>query len=136
MSEVEKLHSVFCEITGQQGLSLRFDRLRGWHEWIQCGWGEEDLRLVVRYLRRAIAEDKRNPGALKWSNLIGQPDRFEEDLYEARRVLRKPRPETVQRPQPLPGGGARLVESAPPDEPVDVGAFFTDLRKRLQNPTK
>lgn len=127
------LHAVFCEITGQQGLSLRFDRMRVWHEWMQCGWGEEELRLVVRYLRRGISEGRRNNGALKFSNLIGQPDRFEEDLLEARRVMRirPPRPATVESKQALPGGGERIIEVPPEDAPVDVARVFATLRKEI-----
>lgn len=132
-ARARELHELFCEITGQQGLSLRFDRMRTWHEWMSCGWTDDDLRVVVRYLRRGIAEGRRNPGALKFRNLIGQPDLFEEELVEARRELRvrQPRPSTVERKQSLPGGGDRIVEVPRDDPPVDVSQVFSALREQL-----
>jgi hypothetical protein len=133
--EIERLHGIFCELTGQEGFSLRFGRDRVWWDWMRCGWGEEELRLVVRYLRRGIADGRRNPGALKFSNLIGQPDRFEEDLAEARRVLgaRKPKPQYIPATQSLPGGGERsiVVPRDSEEDCVDVSTAFAELRKAL-----
>ena len=133
--EINRLHALYCELTEQEGMGLRFDRLRMWHDWTKCGWGAEDLRMVVRYLNLGINQGKRNQGSLKFSNLIGQLDRFEEDLFEARRVLRtrKPKPALVERVQQV-GTAQRIVE-VPPEEvpPMDVGKFFADLRRGLND---
>jgi len=134
-NDIDALHGLYCELTDQQGLGLRFDRMRMWHDWARCGWGQEELRLVVRYLLIGIEQGKRNNGCLKFSNLVGQVDKFEEDLFEARRVLkaRKPKPALVERVQQV-GSAQRIVE-VPPEElpPMDVGKFFEDLRRSFND---
>lgn len=59
-----------------------------WFEWIRAGFGEPELRLVVAHLQRKIRSGERRPECLKFSNLIGNPDFFEEDLAMARAVGR------------------------------------------------
>lgn len=133
---VESLHALYCELTAQQGFSLRFGRDRVWWDWLQYGWGEDELRLVVRYLRKGIAEGKRNQGALKFSNLIGQPDRFEEDLLEARRVLnaRPRKPSTIVTTQRTGDGALRMVEVPRPtdDDLVDIRDAMRAMRDAIK----
>lgn len=135
-SDVEAMHGLYCELTGQQGFGLRFGRDRVWWEWMQNGWGEDELRLVVRYLRKGIAEGKRNQGALKFSNLIGQPDRFEEDLLEARRVLnaRPRKPATIVTTQRTGDGALRMVEVPRPtdNDVVDIRAAMDAMRAAIE----
>lgn len=77
------LHAAYVSATG---LALRLDmaRERDWFEWTKRGFTEADLIQVIGHLKRGIRERRRNQGALKFSNLIGQPDFFEEDLAEAK----------------------------------------------------
>ncbi len=100
---VEKLHAVYARSTGFE-LRLDYARIRAWHDFIQAGLGEADLALVVGYLRRKIAAGDRNPGALKFSNLIVQLDRFEEDLALARAENRIRTRGAEAAPRPLPAG--------------------------------
>lgn len=81
--QIAALHRVYRELTGLE-IRLDMERERVWFEWTRAGFGEADLRTVVHYLRRGIRENWRRPGALKFTNLIGQPDKFEEDLAEAK----------------------------------------------------
>lgn len=129
-AQVMTIHGEYCRLTDQVGLTLRYDRMRGWADWLRAGFTAEDLRLVTRYLRRGIATGARNQGALKWRNLIGQPDAFEEDLYEARRVMgaRPARPTTEPRRQALPGGGERLIEARVEVDATSVAEEFARLR--------
>jgi hypothetical protein len=129
-SEIAALHEAYCLLTGQEGLPLRFDRQRQWYDWCRCGFTLDDLKLVVRYLKKGIADRSRNQGALKFSNLIVQVDRFEEDLFEARRVLKvRPRqPEFVSQEQQI-GDVRRLVEVPAPDRLVPVGDFMKKMFK-------
>lgn len=133
--EIRRLHEVFCELTDQQGFSLNFGRDRAWFDWMRCGWGEADLRLVIRWVRIGQGQGKRNPGALKFSNLIGDREKFEEDLMEARRELnaRPRKPALVQTVQALPGGGERRVEVLRDQsvDAVDVSGAFAALREQL-----
>ena len=74
---------LYIQLTGL-AIPLDMQRETVWFEWQRRGHGEQELRDVVAHLRRGIREQRRNPGALKFRNLIGQPDYFEEDLAEAR----------------------------------------------------
>ena len=53
---------------------------RYWFDWIQAGFNGKQLRRVMVYLRKEIAANRRNPGALKLRNLIN-PEAFEEDMF-------------------------------------------------------
>jgi hypothetical protein len=88
MNGIQELHRLYVELTG---MALRLDMAREqeWVTWIQAGHTAEDLRLVVAHLKRGIREGERRPGALKFRNLIGQVDYFEEDLAMAKALARK-----------------------------------------------
>lgn len=87
--EIQKLHAAYRRLTG---LVVPLDSFREyqWFEFLRRGLGEADLAAVVRGIRKGIAEGKRNRGALRFHNLIGQVDLFEEELAEAASMARKP----------------------------------------------
>ena len=111
--QIEQLHTLYAALTGMQIL-LTSDRERVWFEWQRGGFVQDDLRLVVRLIRSGIQEGKRNAGALKFSNLIGMPDRFEEDLALAKSAQRANRPAKPAPPQ-------RVATAAGPrtEQPVE-----------------
>jgi len=76
---IETLHGLYCRQTGQT-VRLSMDRIFIWEVWLARGFTKEDLFDLVRHLRSEIQQARRNPGCLKFSNLIGHPDTFEEDL--------------------------------------------------------
>lgn len=73
----------------------------------------DDLAHLVRYLLMGIRDDKRNDGALKLINLL-QPDRWWEDLAEARAKLRplKPVPKASAPTAPAPAPAAEPASEA------------------------
>ena len=82
---IEELHALYTALTGH-ALFLNADRERMWFEWLRYRnppFTSNELGLVIRRIKRGIEEGSRNVGALKFRNLIGQPDYFEEDLAEA-----------------------------------------------------
>ena len=86
MQLVKDLHAAYVARTGFE-IAYNIARENTWREW--CAWGDwkwscEDLARVIGYLRKKIAKGERNEGALKFANLIGRPDNFEEDLSLAR----------------------------------------------------
>jgi hypothetical protein len=85
--KIEALHHLYGQLT-RLVIPLDMQREVMWFEWQRRGHGERELREVVAHLQRGIREHKRNPGALKFRNLIGMPDYFEEDLAEARAAHR------------------------------------------------
>jgi hypothetical protein len=87
--QISGLHAIYCAMTGFN-LVLHTGRVHEWHYWIKRGWTKADLQCVIAHIWRGIKKGERNMGALKFSNLIGDLDRFEEDLAMARALVRKP----------------------------------------------
>ena len=82
---VEAIHKLFCAMTGRElPLDLGGARAHQWAQWFQEGFTEDDLRLVVPFLRQGIREGRRNEGALKFVNLIADPLKFGDDLAQAK----------------------------------------------------
>ena len=91
--EIRRLHAAYVRLTGLSVvLDLAGYRERLWFDWLQMGWTEKDLAVVVGYVKRCIARNERgfNYGTLKFGSLVGQVDKFEEILAEARAVGRQP----------------------------------------------
>lgn len=88
---IESLHAAYTRLTGYV-LQLDMAREYEWFQWQRRGFTEQDLALVINYIKRGIREGRRNQGALKFSNLIVSSDFFEEDLAEAKALARMPKP--------------------------------------------
>jgi hypothetical protein len=121
IAHVKALHAAYQARTGYT-IIYNPNRERQWSEWCRYAdwsWTEKEMAIVISYLRGKIAKSERNEGALKFENLIGSPDRFEEDLNlanEARKGSPTFRPK--QRPQEAPKG-ASLTNSF--GEEIHVG---------------
>ena len=85
MQLVKDLHATYVARSGQV-IAYNLTRENAWRDWCQIGnwaWTPEDLTRVIGYLQAKIRAGDRNVGALKFTNLIGYPDKFEEDLQLA-----------------------------------------------------
>jgi hypothetical protein len=136
MRDVEAIHAAYCKATGNDPrdlpLNLQREMLIGY--WITYGkgsrgepWGVQDLLYVIGHIKRGIASQSRQPGALRFNNLFGQLDRFEEDLAECMKRIRR---------VPASGGSApvRRQADATPSGEVDGKAIkqgLTDFRRKL-----
>lgn len=102
MQIVKDLHAHYQARTGYV-IAYNLSRENTWREWCSFGnwsWTCDDLSRVIGYLRKKIAKGERNEGALKFFNLIGRPDNFEEDLNLAREEAKgQPLRRRAQRPQ-------------------------------------
>lgn len=85
---INSVHKVFVELTGMP-LVLTMGRIFIYEQWL-LQFTEADLRIVVPYIKKGIKAGRRQPGALKFSNLIENPARFEEDLGMAKAESRRP----------------------------------------------
>lgn len=105
IAHVKTLHASYESRTGY---TIRWNghRERQWSDWCRWAdweWGDAELARVIGYLRTQINAGKRNEGSLKFENLIGQPDRFEEDLNLAKEASKgsriyRPKPPSQQQP--------------------------------------
>jgi hypothetical protein len=92
---IEILHETYCERTGFE-ISLGYDRERAWHEFIKAGFTRDDLSLVICALIKAIHAPRngRNPGCLRFRNLIERLNDFEEELAMAKAQMRNFKPKS------------------------------------------
>lgn len=108
-------HELYEKLTGHR-TTLNYPQLDTWRTFMAYRndppFTHDDLRLVVAHLKQGIRAMKRNAGALKFHNLIQNPDYFEADLNEALIAKRPPPPKTqtvttgtTQRIIPNPGTG-------------------------------
>ena len=128
MALVKELHAAYVARSGYE-IALNMQRENAWREWCQFGdwkWTAEDLARVIGYLRAQIRNDKRNDGALKFSNLIGQPDKFEEDLALARAASKQVHAGKPYRPQTPPQGGAKQGEDEGPMDAAEAAKLWRE----------
>lgn len=132
MQIVKDLHATYEARSGYV-ITLNMQRENAWREWCQFGdwkWTAEDLARVIGYLRAQIRNDKRNDGALKFSNLIGQPDKFEEDLGLAREASKLTHAGKPRRVQSAPQGGPKQGEDEKPMDAAEAAKLWKDQFKK------
>ena len=126
-ADVSRLHAEFAALTGRRE-HIRFHE-RSWDyllgEFYQGNVDTmmADLRLIVRYLKKQLGIQKRNPGCLKLLNFL-QPDRWDADLNEARTMFPPVTRRTVPTIATMP-----VVE---PERNPELSAGLRDLRQSLR----
>lgn len=115
----EMVHKAYCAMTGLY-VPLTMARMCTWHAWLCRGWTIDHLRLVVNFISHKLSEPART-NSLRFSRLIEDMDRFEEDLAEAQARARVPRID-AGRAQVLRATG-RVVER-PTSEPKSAEAIL------------
>lgn len=84
-------HRLYCVLTGRE-MPLTMPMIYQWQAWKAHGWSETDLRLVVSHIKALIQAKRRFPESLRFYNVIGNCDMFQEHLSEARALSRRPPP--------------------------------------------
>lgn len=115
LPQINDLHRLYQQLTGL-AVSLDFSRENIWGHWLAKGWTADDLRIVITHIKAEIRAERRFPASLRFSNLVGQTDRFEEDLVEARARARVPRTDPA-RAEALRASG-RPAAPPPPARPA------------------
>lgn len=124
---LKAIHALYCQLANAQ-LAFTTERIYWWSAYFARGFTEEDLKLVLRYLWHEIKGQRRNIGAIKFSNMIQDISRFEEDLGLARGWCRnaKPKPTPKQRVQAQwrPIVAEPVAKTARP-----IGEWIAELRR-------
>jgi len=131
---VNLLHAEYCAKTGFE-INLNYSHERQWGEWLAWRKGRpfniDDLSRVIGYIKAGMhGSDKDRPrrfeSALRFSNLIGRPDLFEEELQLALKAIKRPDsavPVRVHKPHQPPAPEDR----ADPNE-------FTEFARTFRKP--
>lgn len=125
IAHVRALHASY---EARTGYTIRWNMHREhqwgvWCAWSDWQWTEADLARVIHYLRSKIAKGERNDGALKFDNLIGRPDCFEEDLNLAKEAA-KGSPTFQAKPK-----AAKPAEDIPAAERATALDWIKSLKK-------
>jgi hypothetical protein len=128
-AETDALHALYVQLTGYD-LRLTPHRISVWTDWFAQGFRADDLRLVIRYLKLQIRLSKRNQGALRFNNLIGMHDLFEEDRELAREDKRLRSPDK-ERGRPGPASDSDHPSEPAPDKAL-LDAQLADMRRSLR----
>lgn len=108
-NQIQTLHKLYIDLTGIN-LPLPVSQYWIWEQFIARGHGEDQLRIVIKYLKRGISNQERRGGCLKFTNLLGDIDHFAEELAMAQKEFRK-------KPAYSPGKQSVLRATGRPDEP-------------------
>lgn len=127
---IKQLHQAYCQLTGFE-LSMAYDRERFWYEYLKAGFNQEDLRLVLIHLKRGIRAKERNPGCLKFSNLIQPLQDFEMELVVARAHSRNNRPES-NREEIIEAYRPQLVPEIKKDYSIPVKEVIKRLTEEMR----
>lgn len=132
-AHIAELHRAYVNLTGLD-VALNMDRERTWFEWLNYRRDDPftaaDLKLVIDFLRRGIREERRNAGSLRFRNLIGSPDDFDEDRAAARKaaaVAAKPRPPAMVNECTTAPDGGTVNKLVPNDGTQDTSKPIRDF---------
>lgn len=102
---IASAHAAFERLTGKQYM-LHTARIFAWEKFlVRRKLTVEDIGIVVKHLHGEVAAKKAFPPQLWFSNLIEQPDRFEEYLNDAKAKTRNAAPPKTDRDSVLEATG-------------------------------
>lgn len=125
-AKIVPLHALYNELVGDR-LPIYPEQWGQWLEWLQRGmteepgrgWTEDDLRLVVAYIKRKIQYRERFKQSLRLYKLL-DPERFRYDLKDARdEVRRHPKPLTP-RDKALASTGRTAAQTSTAKTPAQI----------------
>jgi hypothetical protein len=90
MPPIRRLHADYQDATGLI-TTLTMTKISMWRAWMAMGWNRDDLILVVRMLHRKIEDRARLVRSMRFEWFIGNVERFDGDLSEARALDRAPK---------------------------------------------
>lgn len=131
VARITAAHQQYCRLTNFN-IPQRPENERAWLEYLRTHTIEE-LALVVRYLKSQVKHEKRNEGCLKFSNLVANLSRFEEDLAMANAWARNGRPVPTEREKVLSATGRPPVK--PPADKTP-GPIVAKLLAELKEAAK
>lgn len=129
VSAVCALHEAYTQLTGFE-IVLDAFREASWGQFLARGFTVDDMRLVIYSIRKGIESKERKPGALKFRNLIGNLDWFEEDLAEIRAKRRGHVPIDPAKAEVLRATG-RSVTASNASTVTTVGAVLKKVAPEL-----
>lgn len=119
-SEIDYLDLAFQKLSGVhfKARGLITGREEGWVRFVNAGFTAHDLETVILWLKGRIRQGKRDIGCLRWSSLIGAPERFDEELALCLAEKRNRRPAPTPKERVLAQARPMAVERVQTQENV------------------
>lgn len=108
IKRIESLLKLFTELTDNPVAQSYLTQGEA-REWLNAGFTEEDLRLMVSYRKRTVTEPRILKAMLRWRFLIRDTQRFAEDLPEAKAHLRNQKAKPTEREKILAATGRPAI---------------------------
>lgn len=118
LDQISALHSFYETTTGVK-LECNYKRQCQWLEFIRAGFTADDLKLMIWYRRKTVKEPRILASMLKFSFLVGQLDRTEEDIREAL-AMAKNKPRRTDRTRVLEATGRSAEKKTEPKTAAQV----------------
>ena len=130
-SQISCFASAYAKLTGfnLQHRGVFDHRERAWFDFIKAGFSIADLETVILHLKRGIREGKRNPGALRFSNLIERADLFGEELELAKAQKRNLRPAPTPRERVMQQARPVVCDQTQGDTAKPISFYIEQLRE-------
>lgn len=129
-SQVSVLHTAYQKLTGLKLplIAVCDARRLAWEHFIAAGHSLKELETVILWLKGEIRAERRQPGALRFSNLIEDLNRFDEELSFAQAETRN------AKPPPTPKAVVQQQWSKTATEPVrqtarPIAEYIADLKR-------
>ncbi len=117
-SPLRVLHATYVRCSSL-AVDFTFARLQAWELWKARGWCNEDLKVVIEFLKREIREGRKWGSSLNFRSLIERTDVFEEVLAEARARRRIPKMDPGKR-EVLRATGRKEEQKAKPRSAEEI----------------
>jgi hypothetical protein len=129
-----KLHKEYNRLCPDCDVEFNMARESQWYQWLKWKNHEpftiEDLRAVIRYRRMLVNEGRQFHPCLRFGNVVGQPDRFEEDLALARthfKIQKTDRDRVIE----MSGREPRIEKREKLAGPI-AASIFEQMRKAIE----
>lgn len=134
-AQVSLCHSAYCKLTGMPlRMGSLFDtRKLAWQRFVAAGFTFHDVELVLTYLKAEIRAGRRLPGSQRFSNLIENLERFEEEAVTAKAVSRNQKPVPLAKDKVLAQARPLVTPSAPVTDTVKTaGSIIPKLLAEMR----
>lgn len=138
IQDIAAMHAAYVQGTGLQ-IPLDSARELTWYEVWRRGIRADDIRLVITHMKRR-AKAQQSVRSFVFRRFVGDADFLEEDIAEARRDARTPRPPR-DRAAVLQASGRPPAPEPPTSRPAGeilsqstILAEMERLRKEIENP--
>lgn len=134
-AEIDYLDTAYQKLSGVKfkARGVITGREDGWFRFVNAGFTAYDLETVILWLKGRVRQGKRDIGCLRWSSLIGQPDRFDEELGLCLAEKRNERPPVSPKARVLAQARPNVCEAVETGHEARPISFWVEQMRQAAN---